>query len=78
MYADIKMKIEEQVCSSELAKRLTDLLPVNTSSYFIWKLESPPKYGLLPTTEIKNRSDWNLRALFGRFPAFTVAELGET
>src|SRR5258708_7616892 len=73
------MKLEQQVCSLDLAKRLTEL-GVQQESLFMWE-EGGNRPGTTPYTQIipskspaipgGGDSPWNYYA------AFTVAELGE-
>lgn len=63
------MKLEDQVCSLELAKKLKEL-GVKQESYFHWTITKAPDM----TWEVKNYiSDID----YGNCSAFTVAELGE-
>jgi hypothetical protein len=63
------MRLEQQVCSLEIAKRL-EKLGVEQKSYLWWS-----QYGLVGTLsaqwEVTERTDES------RYSAFTVAELGE-
>lgn len=60
------MKLEKQVCSLELAKRLKEL-GVKQESYFYWS------YDLLDSHTIRHQAKgWG-----ADYSAFTVAELGE-
>lgn len=61
------MKLEDQVCSLELAKRLKEL-GVKQESYAYWEQNSIGNYTLFADDEI-HMQDW--------CSAFTVAELGE-
>lgn len=69
------MKLENQVCSLELAEKLKEL-GVKQESLFYWEHkgwdEKEPIHKLLPEWEI-NLKDFQPF----RFSAFTVAELGE-
>lgn len=71
------MKLEQQVCSLDLAKRLKEL-GVKQSSYFWWRVpnekhrEENAGVLLIDKTGVINDSNW-----FDYFSAFTVAELGE-
>jgi hypothetical protein len=64
------MKLEDQVCSMELSKRLKEL-GVKQESYFIWAKESLiPRLSLMPLDENQLLEPYICSA-------FTVAELGE-
>lgn len=62
------MKLEDQVCSLELSKRLKEL-NVKQESFFVWE-ERPEGAKLFPY-------DCDERPMYAWFSAFTVAELGE-
>jgi len=70
------MKIEDQVCSLELAKKLKEL-GVGQESLFHWEdCPNPKKYGH-SEWEIKNEWDTHFVNSGWGPAAFTVAELGE-
>jgi len=73
------MKIEDQVCSLELSKRLKEL-GVKQESYFQWRGfdcgETEITFIVLPVGEIPEEVGI-AKIGFGVFAAFTVAELGE-
>ena len=67
------MKLESQVCSLELAKKLDELHKargIEGESYFVW-LEASDGARLLKNPVLDTYK------YFARFPAFTTAELGE-
>lgn len=71
------MKLEEQVCSLELAKRLKEL-GVKQDSYFYWvetPIITPPQYELGSAKEIASWAGPYEKA--NKISAFTVAELGK-
>lgn len=63
------MKLEDQVCSLDLAKRLAKL-GVDTESYFSWM-----EHGEGPETLHVRKNE--VTPYTYEYPAFTVAELGE-
>lgn len=63
------MKIEDQVCSLELAKKL-EKLRVRQESYFVWPKRPHDEYELLHFNAKSTYKD-------NYFSAFTSAELGE-
>jgi hypothetical protein len=65
------MKLEQQVCSLELAKRLKEL-GVKQESLFKWHWKSD-EYGFTTTPEVVHCPI----DLINSYSAFTVAELGE-
>jgi hypothetical protein len=65
------MKLEDQVCSLELAKRLKEL-GVKQESYFYWECDRNKKYP--PNVAI---GKYDESRVYQYFSAFTVAELGE-
>lgn len=71
------MKLENQVCSLELAKRLKELGVRQESLYFWWRdnfgLESSKK----ESEHLENHKPNNPQNGWDYFSAFTVAELGE-
>lgn len=67
------MKLEDQVCSLEPAKRLKEL-GVKQESYFYWNCFTPPTGSLSPYEEIQDHKHSQATE---HFSAFTVAELGE-
>lgn len=68
------MKLESQVCSLKLAKRLKEL-GVNQESYFAWyrhpNVHTESLYGIITNSQ----ELWESKA--DSFAAFTVTELGE-
>lgn len=72
------MKLENQVCSLELAKKLKEL-GVKQESYLVWQV--PPKvYADIDFTMLKRANDqpyYYEREHYKTYSAFTVAELGE-
>jgi len=70
------MKIEDQVCSLELAKQLKEL-GVNQDSYFVWFFPVYQKesfeWEIKPYTEVFNPDNNNPHVV----SAFTVSELGK-
>lgn len=64
------MKLEDQVCSLELAKKLKEL-GVKQDSYYCWNLYIPSGVSKLESYPATNVHYWQT------FSAFTVAELGE-
>jgi hypothetical protein len=75
------MKLEDQVCSLDLAKRLKEL-GVKQHSYFHYSLPNPDKaktvedkYGLKKCKVEITTTHWG--TMFDEYAAFTVAELGE-
>lgn len=62
------MKLEQQVCSPELAKKLKELR-VKQISHFVWSKKIDHEDWTLGTV-------WN-GAMYEEYSAFTVAELGE-
>lgn len=70
------MKLEDQVCSLELAKRLKELLVKQASAFYWlnvhWEEGREPRWCLLKSEEL-NGERW--RELKVGFSAFTVAEL---
>ena len=64
------MKLEQQVCSLELAQKLKEL-GVNKPSYCAWKIWNDGTSNLLVDIPYVDPEDKRL------FSAFTVAELGE-
>jgi len=77
----ISMKLEQQVCSLELARRLKEL-GVKQESYFIWTpwlkeefpKNHPPKTVELDEWHVLSRDTYEVKT---HCAAFTVAELGE-
>lgn len=68
------MKLEDQVCSLELAKRLKELGVKQKTSYFTWIVYDHPDLG----TELAVSDDVIWRAKEEHhYSAFSVAELGE-
>ena len=73
------MKLEDQVVSLDLAKRLKEL-GVKQESLFYWKTDATGvnKNSSIGFTELIYKfSPFNPQNLWERFSAFTVAELGE-
>jgi len=69
------MKLEDQVCSLELAKRLKEL-GVKQESYFYWISDEDENF-VVPTGTY-DWGDWPGYEKFEpKYSAFTVAELGE-
>lgn len=72
------MKLEDQVCSLELAKRLKELGVKQESAFYWfnvhWEEGREPRWCLIKSEEI-NSERW--RTPKNGFCAFTVAELGE-
>jgi hypothetical protein len=66
------MKLEQQVVSLELAKRLKEL-GVKQESYFDWQV---PKSRTIPEGQLLRVENFDSE-FFDYFSAFTVAELGE-
>jgi hypothetical protein len=69
------MKLEDQVTSLELSKKLKELGVVQRSVFF-WHT-SPIKPGLQVLSHAINVGDIHECAMSNEFSAFTVAELGE-
>lgn len=69
------MKLEDQVCSLDLAKSLKEL-GVKQESALIWMQEHPKRKDDVRWRVVVS-DGWNKEALFDWLPAFTVAELGE-
>lgn len=67
------MKLEDQVISLELAKRLHEL-GVNQDSYFCWNTTG---FGEFQSWDIVQNRWRGVRSSLGIYAAFTVAELGE-
>lgn len=67
------MRIEEQVVSLELAKRLKEL-GIDRESLWKWRVHSEGKVGCYAWFEQKTQL---LGEIKEEYPAFTVAELGE-
>jgi hypothetical protein len=63
------MKLEQQVCSLELSKRLKEL-GVKQESLFVWRLAMDDKWHLEDTERVYSSKR-------EKCSAFTVAELGE-
>jgi hypothetical protein len=68
------MKLEQQVCSLELAKRLKEL-GIKQQSALYWVI-CKDKESELSQLEYTGQKSW-LDGMFERASAFTVAELGE-
>lgn len=69
------MKLEEQVVSLELSKRLKEL-GVKQESYFIWIVND--KKTVVPLIDtVGHACAVNMESFIGDYSAFTVAELGE-
>jgi len=69
------MKLEDQVCSLELAKKLKEL-GVKQESIFWWKLVELD-VGTFTNEGKLELSDNNVPSIVDKISAFTVAELGE-
>lgn len=72
------MKLEDQVCSLELAKRLKEFGVKQESAFYWtnvhWEKGREPRWALI-SSELINGERW--RTPKNGFSAFTVAELGE-
>ena len=69
------MKLEQQVCSLELAKRLKEL-GVNQDSLYIWTTRTEPAT-LWSFDRYEEHFGDDIGSGYDEFSAFTVAELGE-
>ena len=71
------MKLENQVCSFEQAKRLLQL-GLKAESYFVWQSIITGTTELILTNKIVVRNEYKTKGTCIRhFPAYTVAELGD-
>ena len=70
------MKLEDQVVSLELAKKLKEL-GFKQESIFIWIGKKPKTINDKIQYDIRLAEDWVKEALFDYVPAYTPAELGE-
>lgn len=71
------MKLEDQVCSLELAKKLKEL-GVKQESLFVWIQRKPESANEEPHWYVKQEGNWPAgMKLYDSNSAFTVAELGE-
>jgi hypothetical protein len=66
------MKLENQVCSLELAKQLKEL-GVKQESLYFWCQQEGQNPGIIPKAKAKRILSWHKEIV----SAFTVAELGE-
>lgn len=69
------MKLEQQVCSLDLAKRLKEL-GVNQDSIYIWTTRTEPAT-LWSLDRYEEHFGDDIGSGYDEFPSFTVAELGE-
>lgn len=67
------MKLEQQVISLQLAKRLKELGVKQESCFWYWE----DAYGIVKSSRLENHQPRNPQGGWNSYAAFTVAELGE-